>query len=70
MSDALGRCVDDQIDLMAEDQVHQVGGVILDLVDKWKEGYDVVYAQRIDREGVTKMRKLIDLTTYRVINFL
>ena len=44
--------------------------VILDLVDKWKEGYDVVYAQRIDRQGETKIRKLIDLTAYRVINFL
>ncbi|MCR5673520.1 MAG: glycosyltransferase family 2 protein, partial [Lachnospiraceae bacterium] len=44
--------------------------VILDLVEKWKEGYDVVYAQRIDRQGETKIRKLIDLTAYRVINFL
>jgi len=44
--------------------------VILDLVDKWKEGYDVVYAQRIDRQGETKIRKFIDLTAYRVINFL
>ena len=44
--------------------------VILDLVAKWKEGYDVVYAQRIDRQGETKIRKLIDLTAYRVINFL
>lgn len=44
--------------------------VILDLVDKWKEGYDVVYAQRIDRQGETKIRKIIDLMAYRVINFL
>ena len=44
--------------------------VIYDLVDKWKEGYDVVYAQRIDRQGETKIRKFIDLTAYRVINFL
>lgn len=44
--------------------------VILDLVDKWKEGYDVVYAQRIDRQGETRIRKIIDLTAYRVINFL
>jgi len=44
--------------------------VILDLVEKWKEGYDVVYAQRIDRQGETKIRKLIDLTAYRVINYL
>lgn len=44
--------------------------VITELVAKWKEGYDVVYAQRIDRQGETKIRKLIDLTAYRVINFL
>lgn len=44
--------------------------VILDLVAKWKEGYDVVYAQRIDRQGETKIRKIIDLTAYRVINYL
>ena len=44
--------------------------VITELVAKWKEGYDVVYAQRIDRQGETQIRKLIDLTAYRVINFL
>ncbi len=44
--------------------------VITDLVKKWKEGYDVVYAQRIDRQGETRIRKFIDLTAYRVINFL
>lgn len=44
--------------------------VITELVEKWKEGYDVVYAQRIDRQGETRIRKLIDLTAYRVINFL
>ena len=44
--------------------------VILELVEKWKEGYDVVYAQRIDRQGETRIRKVIDLTAYRVINFL
>ena len=44
--------------------------VITDLVAKWQEGYDVVYAQRIDRQGETKIRKVIDLTAYRVINFL
>ena len=44
--------------------------VIPELVAKWQEGYDVVYAQRIDRQGETKIRKFIDLTAYRVINFL
>lgn len=44
--------------------------VITEMVEKWQEGYDVVYAQRIDRQGETRIRKLIDLTAYRVINFL
>ncbi len=44
--------------------------VIPELVKKWKEGYDVVYAQRLSRQGETKIRKVIDLTAYRVINFL
>ncbi len=44
--------------------------VIPELVEKWQEGFDVVYAQRIDRQGETKLRKFIDLTAYRVINFL
>ncbi len=44
--------------------------VIPRLVRKWKEGYDVVYAQRLSRQGETRIRKVIDLTAYRVINFL
>ncbi len=44
--------------------------VILSLVKKWEEGYDVVYAQRLSRQGETRVRKMIDLTAYRVINFL
>lgn len=44
--------------------------VIIDMVEKWKEGYDVVYGQRIDREGETAIRKFIDKTAYRVINYL
>lgn len=44
--------------------------VIIDMVAKWKEGYDVVYGQRIDRQGETALRKLIDKTAYRVIRFL
>lgn len=44
--------------------------VIIEMVEKWKEGYDVVYGQRIDRQGETALRKLIDATAYRVIRFL
>ncbi len=44
--------------------------VIIDMVAKWKEGYDVVYGQRIDRQGETKIRKFIDMVAYRVINYL
>ena len=44
--------------------------VITELVEKWEEGYDVVYAQRIDRQGEYKFRKLWASAAYRVINFL
>ncbi len=44
--------------------------VIPELIEKWQEGYEVGYAQRIDRQGETRLRKFIDLTAYRVINFL
>ena len=42
--------------------------VILNLVEKWKEGYEVVYAQRIKRDGETFFKKYTAWLFYRVIN--
>jgi glycosyltransferase involved in cell wall biosynthesis len=41
--------------------------VILDLINKWKEGYEVVYAQRTEREGETWFKLLTASVFYRII---
>jgi dolichol-phosphate mannosyltransferase len=41
--------------------------LIPELVDRWREGYDVVYAQRRTREGETLAKRLIAGLGYRVI---
>lgn len=41
--------------------------VILDLIAKWKEGYEVVYAQRSEREGETWFKLLTASVFYRLI---
>lgn len=37
-------------------------------VEKWREGYDVVYAQRRTREGETCIKKVVSEIGYKVIN--
>ncbi|MGU3471606.1 glycosyltransferase family 2 protein [Paenibacillus sp. D51F] len=41
--------------------------LIPDMIEKWREGYDVVYATRIKREGETRMKKLTAHLFYRTI---
>jgi len=41
--------------------------VILDLIEKWKEGYQVVYAVRAEREGETWFKKFTASLFYRLI---
>lgn len=41
--------------------------VILDLIEKWKEGYQVVYAVREDREGESWFKKTTASFFYRMI---
>lgn len=41
--------------------------LISDMIQLWQEGYDVVYAQRIAREGETFVKKLTASAFYRVI---
>ncbi len=42
--------------------------VILDLIAKWREGYEVVYAVRAEREGETWFKKFSAMVFYRLIN--
>jgi dolichol-phosphate mannosyltransferase len=41
--------------------------VILDLIQKWQEGYEVVYAVRSEREGETYFKKITASVFYRLI---
>jgi polyisoprenyl-phosphate glycosyltransferase len=42
--------------------------VILDLIDKWREGYEVIYAVRSEREGETWFKRATASLFYRLIN--
>jgi polyisoprenyl-phosphate glycosyltransferase len=42
--------------------------LIIQMVKKWKEGYEVVYAQRRTREGETWIKKVVSEIGYKVIN--
>jgi dolichol-phosphate mannosyltransferase len=41
--------------------------LIPELVERWREGYDVVYAQRRSREGETLAKRIVSAVGYRVI---
>lgn len=41
--------------------------LIPELVGRWREGYDVVYAQRRSREGETLAKRIVSAVGYRVI---
>jgi glycosyltransferase involved in cell wall biosynthesis len=42
--------------------------VIAELVARWREGFDVVYAQRRTREGETLPKRVVSALGYRLIN--
>ena len=42
--------------------------LVAEMVGKWQEGYDVVYAQRTSRKGETLIKKLVARIGYQVIN--
>ena len=44
--------------------------VVLMMVEKWKEGFDVVYARRRKREGETAFKKLTAAAYYRLIDYM
>ena len=44
--------------------------VALDLIKKWEEGYEVVYAQRRAREGESFFKKFTAFALYRVLDSL
>ncbi|HHW40821.1 MAG TPA: glycosyltransferase family 2 protein [Syntrophomonadaceae bacterium] len=44
--------------------------VVLEMIKKWKEGYDVVYGKRIKREGETFFKKATAAVFYRLLRRL
>jgi glycosyltransferase involved in cell wall biosynthesis len=40
---------------------------ILEMIDKWKQGYEVVYGQRSKREGESFFKKITAKTYYRIL---
>lgn len=44
--------------------------VVLQMVEKWQQGYEVVYARRISREGETAFKKTTATLFYRLLNVM
>lgn len=44
--------------------------VIYEMVEKWKEGYDIVYGKRKTRAGETAFKKFTAFVYYRIVNGL
>jgi glycosyltransferase involved in cell wall biosynthesis len=42
--------------------------LVVQMLEKWKEGYDVVYAQRKNRDGETWIKKFVSALGYKTIN--
>ena len=42
--------------------------VILELISKWREGYEVVNARRLSREGESPLKRFTSYTFYRIMN--
>jgi glycosyltransferase involved in cell wall biosynthesis len=42
--------------------------LVVQMVEKWKQGFDVVYAQRKNRDGETWIKKLVSAVGYKTIN--
>lgn len=42
--------------------------LIVEMIDRWRNGYEVVYAQRRTREGETWAKKVVSEIGYKVIN--
>ncbi len=42
--------------------------LIIEMIAKWREGFDVVYAQRRSRTGETLVKRLVSWLGYRLIN--
>ncbi len=44
--------------------------LIMDMIKKWEEGYEIIYAKRKSRKGETFLKKITSKLFYRVFNML
>lgn len=44
--------------------------IMLNMIDLWKQGYDVVYGKRKKRQGETVFKKLTAFAYYRILKFM
>lgn len=65
MDIALGKAV-----IVIDADLQDPPEVILEMIEKWKEGYEVVYGKRIKREGETFFKKFTAKTYYRLLKSL
>jgi dolichol-phosphate mannosyltransferase len=54
--------------VLADADLQDPPGVIPDMIAKWREGYDVVYGVRSQREGETLFKKITAKVFYRTIH--
>jgi glycosyltransferase involved in cell wall biosynthesis len=63
----LDKCRGDALVIMDAD-LQDPPEVIPELIEKWREGYEVVYAIRAEREGESWFKKITAAVFYRLIN--
>jgi len=65
MNEALGDAV-----IVIDADLQDPPEAILDMIKKWKEGYEVVYGKRVKREGETFFKKFTAKAFYRILRSL
>lgn len=65
LKEACGKCV-----IPMDADLQDPPDVIIDFIEKWKEGYDVVYGIRANREKDTFMKRLTAGCFYKIFNLM
>lgn len=57
-----------QVAIVMDVDLQDPPDLIPQMVAKWREGFDVVYAQRRNRDGETLIKKVVSAVGYKIIN--
>jgi dolichol-phosphate mannosyltransferase len=60
--------IDSDATIIMDSDLQDPPSVALELLNKWEEGYEVVYAQRRQRQGETFFKKFTSYAFYRVLD--